>query len=59
LQEESRQPALDRVFDFLNLASAPVSTQYLRLTSDRLSDFVRNHDQLAEMLAGTEYARFL
>ncbi len=59
LQEARRQPALDRVFDFLNLASAPVSTQYLRLTSDRLSDFVRNHDQIAEMLAGTEYARFL
>lgn len=59
LHANCRQPALDRVFDFLDLPSAPVSTQYLRLTTDRLSDFVRNHDRLADMLAGTAYARYL
>jgi len=59
LQEGRRQSTLDRVFDFLDLPSVPVSTRYLRLTTDRLSDFVQNHDELASTLADTEYARLL
>lgn len=59
LHAECRQPALDRVFSFLELPPVAVSTRYQRLTSDRLSDFVQNYHQLADMLAGTEYSRYL
>jgi len=59
LREDTRQPALDRVFAFLGLPSAPVSTRYVRLSTDSLSALVRNHDEVRQALAGTRSKRFL
>jgi hypothetical protein len=59
LREGTRQPALDRVFAFLGLPSAPVSTRYVRLSTDSLSASIRNHDEVRQALAGTRSERFL
>lgn len=59
LREGARQPALDRVFAFLGLPSVPVSTRYLRLSTDDLSAVIRNHDEVRQALAGTRSERFL
>jgi len=59
LPEPARQPALDKVFDYLGLPSSIVSTQYVRLSTDRLQDSVENYSELAEALRGTAYARLL
>jgi hypothetical protein len=59
LREADRQPALDRVFAYLGLPSAQVSTRYVRLTTDRLTDVVANYDEIASALRDTPYARFL
>ena len=59
LPETARQPALGRAFDYLGLPSADVSTQFVRLSTDRLQDSVENYGELAEALRGTPYARFL
>jgi hypothetical protein len=59
LPEPARQPALGRVFDYLELSPAAVATRYVRLGTDRLQDSVENYSELAEALRGTAYARFL
>jgi LPS sulfotransferase NodH len=59
LRASSQQAALDRTFAFLGLPPAAVATQYVRLTSDRISDFVVNYDEVAVALAETPYAHFL
>lgn len=59
LREGTRQSALDRVFALLELPSVPVSTRYVRLSSDNLATVVRNHDEIRRALAGTRYERFL
>lgn len=59
VQEDTRQPIMNRVFDYLDLPPARVSTKYVRLSSDRFEDFVENYDEMAAALAGTQYEPFL
>lgn len=59
LRTDTRQAAMNRVFEHLGLPPVPVSTRYVRLTSDRLEDFVENYQEIAEALRGTPYERFL
>ena len=59
LREDTREATMNRVFEYLGLPPAPVSTRYVRLTSDRLEDVVENHQELKTALRGTAYERFL
>ncbi len=59
LATDTRQASMDRLFARFGLPPAPVSTKLVRLTSDRLEDFVENHDEVREALLGTEWERFL
>jgi LPS sulfotransferase NodH len=59
VREDTRQPTMNRVFDYLDLPPATVSTKYVRLSSDRFEDFVENYDEMAAALAGTQYEPFL
>lgn len=59
LRENTRGATLNRVFEYLGLPPAPVATRYVRLTSDRLEDFVENHQQVRDALRGTAYEHFL
>jgi LPS sulfotransferase NodH len=56
LRPERFQATLDRVFDFLGIRRAPVSTAYVRTSTDRLGDLVANLDEVRAALATTEYA---
>lgn len=59
LRSEVQQHTADRVFDYLSMPSVPVQTNLLRITSDRLSDFVENYEELVQAVSRTEYAEFL
>lgn len=59
LEQDTRQDAMNRVFEYLGLPPAPVSTRYVRLTGDRLEDLIENYEEIAAALKGTPYAQFL
>ena len=59
LSADTRQISMDRLFATLGLPPAPVSTKLVRLTSDRLEDFVENHDEVRAALRGTEWEKYL
>jgi hypothetical protein len=46
LQAERHRETCGRVYDFLGLDSAPVTTQHVRASFDRVSDYVENHEEL-------------
>jgi LPS sulfotransferase NodH len=56
LRAETLQATLDRVFDFVGISRAPVTTQYQRTGKDRLTDLVANLDEIQRVLRTTEYA---
>jgi hypothetical protein len=55
LLPERHQATLDRVFDFLGIERAPVTTRYVRTGADRLH-LVANLDEIYRALRNTEYA---
>ena len=59
LKTEKQQKSLDRVFNYLSVASAPVKTTLVKSSSDRFSDSIQNHDKIIEFLSKTKYAKFL
>ena len=59
LTTDIRQASVDQLFATFGLPPAPVSTKLVRLTSDRLEEFVLNHDEVRGALRGTEWERFL
>lgn len=59
LAPDVRQASMDRLFGTLGLPPAPVSTKLVRLTSDRLEEFVENSDDVRAALRGTEWEQFL
>lgn len=59
LSTGTRQASMNHLFATLGLPPAPVSTKLVRLTSDRLEDFVANHEEVRRALRGTEWERFL
>ena len=56
---DTRQASMDRLFATLGLPPAAVSTRLVRLTSDRLEEFVENHDEVRQALRGTAWEKFL
>ena len=55
----AQQDALNRVFSFVGLEPAPVSSPLVKTTPRGLADAVANHEELAAALRGTRYERFL
>ena len=56
LRAERHQMTLDRVFDWLGVERAPVTTRYLRTGTDRLAELVANLDEIHRALRTSEYA---
>lgn len=52
------QVTCDRIFDFLGVPRVSVSTELVRTSSPRISDYIANHEEIFEGLAGTEYAEY-
>jgi len=59
IRSECHQKALDKVFYYLDLPSWPVTTQFERITSDNLSDFIENFDELKSSFTKTPFAKYL
>lgn len=59
LAADTRQASMDRLFEMFGLPPSPVATKLVRLTSDRLEDFVENHDEVRQGLRGTEWEKYL
>jgi hypothetical protein len=60
LQDASSWPATtERVFSFLDLPPAPVTSTLSRLNSGALADLIANHAEIKAALTGTEFARYL
>lgn len=57
--QPAQQDALNRVFSFVGLEPAPVTSPLVKTTPRGLADAVANHEELAAVLRGTRYERFL
>ncbi|GAF97348.1 unnamed protein product, partial [marine sediment metagenome] len=55
LKTEHHQKTLDRIFDYLGIPSVPVKTQFVKITPNRLSDFVLNHKEIMQTIGEAEY----
>jgi hypothetical protein len=55
LRPEQHQTTLDRVFDFLGVERAPVTTRYGRIGTDGLADQVANLDEIYQAVRATGY----
>ncbi|MBA2409576.1 MAG: hypothetical protein H0V62_07335 [Gammaproteobacteria bacterium] len=59
LRSECHQDVTNRLFDYLNIARAPVKTKLMRTGKDDLSDIIKNYDEVVQVLAENEYAGYL
>ena len=59
LSAENHQTTLDLVFSYLGVNSIQVQTNYIRSTTDHLSDFIKNHDEIISKIKKTDYNRYL
>lgn len=59
LQSQRQQETLNCIFNYIGLSSISVKTKYFRTTSDRLSDFVQNYDEMVSAVKQTDYYRFI
>lgn len=56
---EYHQRTADKVFEYLNVASVPASTNCVKATSGKLSDFIQNYEEVVQTVSKTKYAKFL
>ena len=59
LNTKQHQITSDSVFNYLGLPPVAVETSMRRTSSDKLSDFVLNYEEVAKLITNTEYARYL
>ena len=59
LREQDHQKTVDRIFEYLDIHSVPVQTNFVRLTPNHLSDLVENYDELVGIISQSKYAHFL
>jgi len=50
LDAAQHQQTADRVFDYLDLPSAPVRTRFMRVSADRLCDYVDNFEEVEDFI---------
>ena len=59
LPGDKQQKTMDRIFDYLDLPSVSVRTNLVRTTSDNMSDFIENYEEVVNIISQTKYAEFL
>ena len=59
LREQDHQRTVDRIFEYLDIHSVPVQSNFVRLTPNYLSDLVENYDELVGVISQSKYAHFL
>ena len=56
---ENHQNTCDRLFAYLGLPSVGVRAKLKKTTSNRLSDFIENYEEIESAIAQTKYAKYL
>lgn len=59
LDSRQHQATMDEVFDYLGISRAPVKSTVFRTTSDKMSDFIENDEEIVSFISQTKYAKFL
>jgi len=59
LDRKQHQITCNNVFNYLGLPSAPVETEMKRTSSDKLSDYIGNYEEVAKIIRKTNYVRYL
>lgn len=59
LPGDKQQKTMDIIFDYLDLPSVSVRTNLVRTTSDNMSDFIENYEEVVNIISQTKYAEFL
>jgi hypothetical protein len=59
LNSNMHQDTLDRIFQFLEIPSAQVYTNYRKVSAGDLSRDIKNFDEVKEYFSSSEYAHFL
>ena len=59
LPESKHQATVDKICDYLNIASVLVKTNFVRLTPDKLSELIENYEEFVNVIAQSKYAKFL
>ncbi len=59
LRTEDHQRTVDRIAEYVGVSPVRVKPSLARLTTDDLSEFVSNHDEVVRFLEQTHYRRFL
>ena len=57
--EECHQITMDKVCQALDLNSSPTITRYARISNNKLSDYIINYDEIAEVLNNSSYGQYL
>jgi len=59
LKAEQHQKTAERVFEYLGVDSVSVKTKYKRTTSDNMSDFIENYEEIVSVISQTKYEKFM
>lgn len=59
LNSTQHQKTVDKVFDYFELSSVPVSSQYRKMISNNLADDILNYEEIVDFVSQTQYAHFL
>ncbi|MDJ0689963.1 MAG: hypothetical protein QNJ41_15780 [Xenococcaceae cyanobacterium MO_188.B32] len=58
-KQDCHQITMDKVCQALNLNSAPTITRYTRISANKLSDYILNYDEIAEIVKNSGYGQYL
>lgn len=58
LDSTQHQATMDEVFDYLGISRAPVKSAVFRTTSDKMSNFIENYEEVVSFISQTKYAKF-
>jgi hypothetical protein len=57
--QQNHQAVVDRISDYLALPRAIVSTDQVKVTTENVSDFVANSDEICTFLKNSKYSQYL
>jgi LPS sulfotransferase NodH len=59
LDAANHQETLDKIFDYLDVASSPVQSEMVKIGARQLSDRIENYEEVSARIRQTKFVRFL
>ncbi|VXD19174.1 hypothetical protein PL8927_620037 [Planktothrix serta PCC 8927] len=59
LKADNHQKTLDQIFDYLEIESNPIKTNLKKVSSNHLSNDIKNYQELVDFINTTDYSHFL